>query len=101
MSQPVASTVAPDDTTETLIEVLQEQLRIAQQEKAQLLAMFEAEQAPRREFEQRLLPPPKPKPTPIPARPPVRPWLIIALIVAALALIGWQWRDLIMRALNG
>lgn len=104
MSQPVAT----DDATKTLIELLQEQLQKAeereqqaQQEKAQLLTLLQAEQSARRELEQRLLPAPKSRPTPIHPAQPVRLWLVIALAVAALAFVGWQWRDLIILALNG
>jgi len=53
---------APHHVPETaLAEVLREQLQQAQQEKARLLAMLEAEQQARREMEQKLLPaPPRP-----------------------------------------
>lgn len=98
---------APGGTTgAALLEALhdqvrqtQEQLRQASEREQQaqareerLLAMLEAEQAARRELETRLLP------APIPPRPaPIRPWILLALLVAALA--AWWWRDTILGAL--
>lgn len=106
MPTPMSQPVATDDATKTLIELLQKQLekaeereQQAQQEKAQLLTLLQAEQAARRELEQRLLPPPEPTPPPIHTAQPVRLWLIIALTGAVLAFVGWQWREVIVSAL--
>ena len=87
---------------DTLVEVLQEQLRQAnereregREREARLLAMLEAEQATRRDLETKLLPAPAPAP-PKPAPPRrVRMWLLLALLVALLAFAGWWRRDAI------
>ena len=57
----------------------------ALEREARLLSLLEAEQATRRELEQRLLPPPETRPAPIPR---VRPWLVIALLVVVLAALA-------------
>jgi ferric-dicitrate binding protein FerR (iron transport regulator) len=57
---------------------------------ARLLAMLEAEQQARRELEQKLLPAPRPAPSGI-----RRPWILLVLLLAALALAGW-WREVII-----
>ena len=82
---------------QVLIEVLREhlddareQLQQAQQEKARLLTMLEVEQAARHELETRLLPAPVPPPKPTPPSQR-RVWLLLILLVAALAFAGW-WR---------
>ena len=51
-----------------------------------------AEEAARRELEIKLLPAPAPKLTPPSHR---RAWLLLILLVAALAFAGWRWRDAI------
>ncbi len=78
----------------------QEQLRQAhereqqaQQEKARLLALLEAEQAARRELETKLLLAPRPAPT-----GKVRMWALAGLLAVA-AFAGWHWRDRIVAAL--
>jgi len=96
-----ARTPSPVNLLQAQVNQLTNQLEQSYAREARLLVMLETEQTTRRELEQRLLPPPEPRPAPILARPPISPWRIVALIVAALALGGWQWRDMIMRALNG
>ena len=93
MSRPVATNDAPDDTLTMLVEVLQDQLQQAQQEKARLLAMLEAEQQARRELETKLLPAPRPAQT-----GKVRVWALVGLL-AMVAFAGWRWRDRIVAAL--
>jgi len=93
MSQPVATNDAPDDTLTMLVEVLRDQLQQAQQEKARLLAMLEAEQHARREWETKLLPAPSPAPT-----GKVRAWALVGLLVAV-AFAGWWFRAAILAAL--
>ncbi len=92
MSQPVATNDTPDDAMIMLVEVLQDQLQQAQQEKARLLAMLEAEQQARRELETKLLPAPRPAPT-----GKVRAWSLVGLLGVAFA--GWWFRAAILAAL--
>jgi len=92
MSQPVATNDAPDDAMTMLVEVLRDQLQQAQQEKAHLLALLEAEQQARRELETKLLPAPRSAQTGT-----VRVWAWVGLLVVAFA--GWHWRDRIIAAL--
>jgi hypothetical protein len=94
MSQPVAIHDAPDTAMTTRVEVLREQLQQAQQEKARLLAMLEAEQAARRELEVKLLPAPRPART-----GKVRVWVLVVLLAAAPAFAGWHFRAAIVAAL--
>lgn len=94
MSQPVATNDAPDDTMTMLVEVLRDQLQQAQQEKARLLAMLEAEQQARRELETKLLPAPRPA-----AVGKVRVWILLAVLAVALAFAGWHFRAVIVSAL--
>jgi len=75
-----------------LVEVLRDQLQQAQQEKAHLLALLEAEQQARRELETKLLPAPRSAQTGT-----VRVWAWVGLLVVAFA--GWHWRDRIIAAL--
>lgn len=93
MSQPVATNDAPDDTMTMLVEVLRDQLQQAQQEKARLLAMLEAEQQARRELETKLLPAPRPAQT-----GKVRAWALVGLLVVV-AFAGWWFRAAILAAL--
>jgi excisionase family DNA binding protein len=93
MSQPVATNDAPDDALTMLVEVLQDQLQQAQQEKARLLAMLEAEQQARRELETKLLPAPRPAQT-----GKVRAWALVGLLVVV-AFAGWWFRAAILAAL--
>ena len=101
-------------TEATLIAVLQNQLQHAQdqleqamrqahereqqaqQEKARLLALLEAEQQARRELETKLLPAPRPAQT-----GKVRVWALVGLlaVVMVVAFAGWRWRDRIIAAL--
>ena len=90
MSQPVAT----NDTMTMLVEVLRDQLQQAQQEKARLLAMLEAEQQARRELETKLLPAPRPA-----AVGKVRVWILLAVLAVALAFAGWHFRAVIVSAL--
>ena len=85
---------------DALIEVLQEQLRQAnereregREREARLLALLEVEQAARRDLETKLLPAPTP-PKPAPPRR-VRVWLLLALLLAVVAFAGWRWWDAI------
>mgnify|MGYP001445040665 CR=1 FL=1 len=85
---------------DALIEVLQEQLRQAnereregREREARLLALLETEQAARRDLETKLLPAPTP-PKPAPPRR-VRPWLLLALLLGVVAFAGWRWWDAI------
>jgi excisionase family DNA binding protein len=92
MSQPVATHDATNTAMTTLVEVLREQLQQAQQEKARLLALLEAEQAARCELEVKLLPAPRPAPS-------GRTWLPVAvLLLLVLAFAGWHWREVIISA---
>ena len=93
MSRPVATNDAPDDTLTMLVEVLRDQLQQAQQEKARLLAMLEAEQQARRELETKLLPAPRPAQT-----GKVRAWALVGLL-AAVVFAGWWFRAAILAAL--
>jgi len=91
----------------TLLELLQEQLhevkererqahereQQAREREARLLAMLEAEQSARRDLEIKLLP------APIRAPGPRRPWILLAMLVAALAVAGWHFRAVIVSAL--
>jgi excisionase family DNA binding protein len=88
MSQPVATNDAPDDTMTMLVEVLRDQLQQAQQEKARLLAMLEAEQQARRDLETKLLPAPRPAPAGKP-----RLWVLVILLLLALAFASRYFRD--------
>ena len=65
----------------------QEQLRQANEREARLLSLLEAEQQARRA----LLPAPSPVPSGI-----RRPWILLVLLLAALALAGWWWREMII-----
>jgi len=98
--QPASSIASLLDTgseqgsSAVLVEVLREQLRKAeereqqaQQEKAHLLALLEAEQVTRRDLEQKLLPPP-PQPKPPPRRYH-QLWLLLAIL--ALTVIALIW----------
>lgn len=87
MSRPVATNDAPNDTLTMLVEVLRDQLQQAQQEKARLLAMLEAEQQARRELETKLLPAPRPA-----AVSKGRQWILLAVLVAVMAFAGWWWK---------
>lgn len=80
MSQAVATDGAPNAATETLIAVLQEQLQQAQQEKARLLVLLEAEQVAHRELETKLLPAPRPAPA-----NKGRLWALAILLLVVLA----------------
>jgi len=93
MSRSVATNDAPDDTLTMLVEVLRDQLQQAQQEKARLLAMLEAEQQARRELETKLLPAPRPAQT-----GKVRAWALVGLLVVV-AFAGWWFRAAILAAL--
>lgn len=85
-----------------LLEVLQEQLRQAnereregREREARLLALLESEQQARRELETKLLPAPKPAPT-----GKGRLWTLLILLAAAtLAFAGWHWREVIVSAI--
>jgi cytochrome c-type biogenesis protein CcmH/NrfG len=71
-----------------LVEVLRDQLQQAQQEKARLLAMLEAEQQARRDLETKLLPAPRPAPAGKP-----RLWVLVILLLLALAFASRYFRD--------
>ena len=102
--QPASSITSQLDTggeqglSAVLVEVLREQLRKAeereqqaQQEKARLLSLLEAEQQARRDLEQKLLPPPPP-PQPEPEPPPRRHHrlgLLLAILALAIAALVW------------
>ena len=80
--------------TDALVDVLQEQLRCAnereqqgREREARLLALLEAEQQARRDLEQRLLPAPKP-PLPRYTRP-VALLIVLALALLVLAITRW------------
>jgi cytochrome c-type biogenesis protein CcmH/NrfG len=70
-----------------------EQLRESRQEKARLLALLETEQQARRDLETKLLPSPRPTGR-------VRPWVLLALLLALLAFAGWNFRAVIVPALH-
>ena len=102
--QPASSIASPLDTggeqglSAVLVEVLREQLRKAeereqqaQQEKARLLSLLEAEQQARRELETKRLPAPRPALT-----GKGRLWALLVLLAAAtLAFAGSHWREVI------
>lgn len=82
------------DQLEQVMRQAHEREQQAQQEKAHLLALLEAEQQARRELAPKLL-------LPAPTRPTqtgkVRAWSLVGLLVVAFA--GWHWRDRIVAAL--
>ena len=93
------------DQNDDIVTLLREQLTAAlerekqtvergREREARLLALLEAEQAARRDLEQRLLPAPRPAPV-----SKVRVWILLAVLAAALVFAGWQWRDRIVAAL--
>lgn len=96
----VQGKVAPHDA---LIEVLQEQLRDARErerqthereqqairERERLLELVEHLEQSRRALEQKLLPPPPPLPDPKPPRPHHRLWILVLILVAAIAGLVW------------
>lgn len=84
-------TPSPVNLLQAQVNQLSAQLEQANEREARLLAMLEAEQQARRELETRLLPAPRPART-----SKVRVWILLALLLAALALAGWRWRDAIL-----
>ena len=83
------------DSLRDQVRQAQEQLRQAyereqqaQQEKARLLALLEAEQQARRELEMKLLPAPPP-PQSEPPRRHYRVWLLLAILALAIAALVW------------
>lgn len=91
---------------DALIEVLQEQLRQSnereqegREREARLLTLLEVEQAARRELETKLLPAPVPPPKPAPPSRR-RVWLLVALLVALLAFVGWRWSNIAISILT-
>lgn len=87
-----------------LVEVLREQLckaeereQQAQQEKARLLSLLEAEQQARRELETKLLPTPALRPVPTSKG---RLWALIILLLVVLIFTSWRWLDAIIPALH-
>lgn len=108
MSQDAPGGAAGAALLETLrnqVRQAQEQLRQSSEREQQaltretrLLALLEAEQTARRELETRLLPAPLAKPRPAASK--VRLWILLALLVAAIAgLAAWRWRDMILATL--
>lgn len=97
MSQETAPHTAPDtalvDALREQVRQVQDQLHHAQERETRLLAMLETEQQARRELETKLLPAPPPRPAPTGKG---RLGALLALLLAALALAGWRWRDAIL-----
>lgn len=102
----VAPTHATGDThliaqdQSILLKVLQEQLRQAnereregREREARLLAILETEQQARHDLETKLLPAPRPTGR-------VRPWILLALLLALVAFAGWWWLDAIISDLH-
>ena len=87
--QDAAGGRAPPDT---LLELLQAQLRDARDREARLLAMLEAEQQARRELEQTRLSAP---PRPMPLGPHRLGWWVAAL-VGALAALAWMFHTVMI-----
>ena len=75
------------DQLEQVMRQTYEREQQAQQEKAHLLALLEAEQAARRGLEQKLLPPP-PQPELLPHRYH-RLWLLLAILALTVAALLW------------
>lgn len=78
--------------------LLRDQLRQSQEREARLLALLEttqqvlqAEQQARRDLETKLLPAPRPAPA-----GKGRVWALVILLLAALALAGWRFREMII-----
>jgi len=82
------------DQLEQVMRQAYEREQQAQQEKARLLALLEAEQAARRELEVKLLPAPRPMRT-----GEVRLRILLVGLMVVLALAGWQYRAVIVAAL--
>ena len=93
------------DQNDDMVTLLREQLTAAlerekqtvergREREARLLALLEAEQAARRDLEQRLLPAPRPA-----SVGKVRVWILLAVLAAALAFAGWHFRAVIVSAL--
>ena len=87
--QDAAGGRAPPDT---LLELLQAQLRDARDREARLLAMLEAEQQARRELEQTRLSAP---PRPMPLGPHRLGWWVAAL-VGVLAALAWMFHTVMI-----
>lgn len=99
--EPIArsATVQPDPGGEqvssaVLVDLLREQLQDARdllrdtrEQQARLMTLLEAEQAARRELEQKLLPAPTPQPE-LPRRHH-RLWTLLIILVAAIAALVW------------
>ena len=84
-------TPSPVNLLQAQVNQLSAQLEQANEREARLLAMLEAEQQARRDLETKLLPAPRPART-----SKVRVWILLALLLAALAVAGWRWRDAIL-----
>ena len=92
----------------TLVDVLKKQLddardrerdarereRALMDERDRLLTLLETEQQARRELETKLLPAPRPA-----SVSKVQAWILLAVLVAALAFAGWYFRAVIVSAL--
>ena len=81
------------DQLEQVMRQAHEREQQAQQEKARLLALLEAEQQARRDLETKLLPAPRPART-----SNVRVWALVGLLVVV-AFAGWWFRAAILAAL--
>lgn len=83
-----ARTPSPVVLLQNQVNRLSAQLEQANEREARLIGLLEAEQQARRELETKLLPAPKPTGR-------VRPWALVILLLAALAVAGWRWREVI------
>lgn len=93
------------DQNNNMVTLLREQLTAAlerekqtveqgREREARLLALLESEQQARHDLEIKLLPAPRPAPV-----SKVRLWILLAMLVAALAFAGWYFRAVIVSAL--
>lgn len=116
LGRPTITTQEPDDdrgetpdsggeqaTRSILVEHLRDQLKDArerirsmQEQQNRLMALLAAEQTARAALEQRLLP--APTRTPLASR--VGLWTLAILLLAALALAGWHFREGILATLG-
>ena len=94
-------------TRSVLVEHLRDQLKDArerirsmQEQQNRLMALLVTEQVARAALEQRLLPAPAPAPNRTPPASRVGLWTLAIVLLAALALAGWHFREGILATLG-
>jgi hypothetical protein len=90
-----ARTPSPVNLLQAQVNQLTDQLEQSHEREGRLLAMLEVEQQARRDLETKLLPAPKPA-----LVGKVRVWILLAVLAAALAFVGWHFRAVIVSALT-